>query len=680
LVPDGFVKTIGTSASSAIATGILARLIDVYRRAHGDADPTPEELRGLVIHTAVRRSGQGPSYETGYGLLDGKAAAQVLVADGTMSANFRRLRRSWIRKRQTDQYVTSKVPANVALRFTLAWIDPVVRRPRTVSVRDHIVNDLDIVVTAPTGKVFYPWTLNPRTPSKGAERDRPNRRDNIEQIDIEAGDNAAAGAWTVSVIGATGGDAVGWQRYSLIASEGLSAPMRPVLATARARTLSSETAATSELSIPVANLGGGRLRWVAETRGQISVDRRTGIAPSLLKIRTRPDAGNSGRVSFATVELTSPDTPMKATVGIVILPGCEETCGSRTCGSDVGCSRFCGRCPLGQACSAGICVDASGTCPTVTDLASQTGGHVFSGDTRSRKDSGAGTCGGGGSPDVSFSWRAPTEGLYKFEAGKSSFNTVLRLTAGSCNGPEVACASGAKGIERWFSKGEQTFVTVDGINALNTGEAQLSISEVPAPEIALHGERAFRGELSDRAEHVMASCSGDAERRSRMSWEAPQAGAWRFSVSSESGVPLGVALREHSYAFPELVCRPPSVSSTVAATLASREVVQIEVFGSMPAEPYFLSVEKVELLGHSPRTPSVSTETWGGSLSLPKRCTRNRDCVADDERTWDWCLAGVCRRLPANGCLTKLDCEDGDTGTVEECHANVCTYSGSPSR
>lgn len=120
-----------------------------------------------------------------------------------------------------------------------------------------------------------------------------------------------------------------------------------------------------------------------------------------------------------------------------------------------------------------------GTCPdedlgsTVPSTPSNTtaGGSNFS----------AGSCGGFGSNDYSYTFTAAAQGLYDFSTAGSDFDTVLYLRDGGCLGSEIACSVSTMGsgsqITQSLAAGQTIVITVDGDGA--EGNFQLSVDFSP---------------------------------------------------------------------------------------------------------------------------------------------------------------------------------------------------------
>jgi len=139
-------------------------------------------LKGLAIHTADDAGNPGPDYQYGWGLLNMKQAAEVilnrdlnhLLAERTLAIN----------ETYTTQVIASGRGPLVA---TICWTDP--ESPATsVSAANFnnrtpkLINDLDIRVSDGTTESL-PWILDPNQPSANATQG-DNIRDNVEQIRI----------------------------------------------------------------------------------------------------------------------------------------------------------------------------------------------------------------------------------------------------------------------------------------------------------------------------------------------------------------------------------------------------------------------------------------------------------------------------------------------------------------
>ena len=267
----------GTSQATPVVTGVLALVLQQYRKSFGvDLDtkpPLPSTLRAVLIHTArnnpkapeaimampdalspsararideelkkeagdpvaaeIRR--RQPSFVSGWGLIDAAAAVQAVqnraLVEDTLAG--------------TCDSVTYafelQPPRDGLVRFTLGW-DDVRSDPALANEVPKLLNDLDLVVTSPTGEVFHPWQIDQDygpatarrklcreqlTPKRHLTRLRdagerkmraaevrvqrgPDHLNNVEVVDAPW----SKGSWSVRVIGFNIAD--GPQKFSLI--------------------------------------------------------------------------------------------------------------------------------------------------------------------------------------------------------------------------------------------------------------------------------------------------------------------------------------------------------------------------------------------------------------------------------------------------------------------------------
>lgn len=177
----------GTSMSGPTVTGLGALLIQDFRQQFpGAPDMRNSTLKVLLTHTAADVQNPGPDYQTGYGSVRIEPAVNFL-----RSGNF--LEGEVMQSETRFLSVVSRA-GDPELRVTLAWDDV----PGTPNVDPALVNDLDLVVTSPSGVRHFPWTLDPLDPSAAATRDRGDHVNNIEQVLVASPE---PGAWRVEVLG-----------------------------------------------------------------------------------------------------------------------------------------------------------------------------------------------------------------------------------------------------------------------------------------------------------------------------------------------------------------------------------------------------------------------------------------------------------------------------------------------
>jgi hypothetical protein len=209
----------GTSMSSPNACGSAALLIDYYGVRFPGGAMRASTLKTLILHTADDLGGAGPDYQTGWGLMNTKAAAEVIRqhADNTGGAA---MIESAVSTGITSRTFTNGWDGTKPLRVTLGWTDPAAPEMTGNDNRTKVlVNDLNLTVTRVGGPTHYPyvmpyvgaWTTNLLG---AAAVTGVNTVDNTEQVYL-AGPAAGEYLITVNYTGALSG---GIQNYSLIIS------------------------------------------------------------------------------------------------------------------------------------------------------------------------------------------------------------------------------------------------------------------------------------------------------------------------------------------------------------------------------------------------------------------------------------------------------------------------------
>ncbi len=172
----------GTSMASPNATGSLLLLQELYRNLYAGDFMKAATLKALAIHT-IKEAGTdpGPDYKFGWGLLDVKAAANVLLT--TDNANTFVLENTLQQGQVYELQLTPK--ANEKITATLVWTDPA-GIPVPVSLDPTnimLVNDLDIRLVDDAGSTQSPWILDPQNPGNPATQGN-NIRDNVEKVEF----------------------------------------------------------------------------------------------------------------------------------------------------------------------------------------------------------------------------------------------------------------------------------------------------------------------------------------------------------------------------------------------------------------------------------------------------------------------------------------------------------------
>jgi len=180
---DWWASASGTSMASPNVTGSLGLLIEQWRRLHPSADDLrAATLKALVLHTADEcGAAPGPDYAFGWGLMNTRSAAAVILADAGGAAH---ISEETLHQGEVLELWVVPSPSVDELRVTLCWTDPPGAIPDwALDPPDKVlVNDLDLRLHAPlAGTDSLPWVLNPLIPSAPATRG-DNNTDNVEQV------------------------------------------------------------------------------------------------------------------------------------------------------------------------------------------------------------------------------------------------------------------------------------------------------------------------------------------------------------------------------------------------------------------------------------------------------------------------------------------------------------------
>lgn len=210
----------GTSMATPSAAGSAALIAELYAREFSNQRMLASMLKGLLIHTADDLGRAGPDYQYGWGLINVKKVADLVLAHKATPTSPRMITNS------VSSTVASRTHTFIwdgisPIRATLVWTDPAgTAQTASDSRTPNLRNNLDLRVLSPNGATNFPYVM----PYVGNWTDAvmtnlaiqaDNNVDNVEVVDIPApGQNG-----TYSVIVTRDGTlATSPQVYSLVLS------------------------------------------------------------------------------------------------------------------------------------------------------------------------------------------------------------------------------------------------------------------------------------------------------------------------------------------------------------------------------------------------------------------------------------------------------------------------------
>ena len=197
----GYTSKCGTSMACPTVTGLSALIVQDWRNLYpGESDLMNSTLKALLAHTAEDKFNTGPDCQYGYG-----SVRVVDAIDHIRAGNHAELEIS--QGETVEMMIFVEQPGVV--KATIAWDDV----PATPLVIPSLVNDIDIVVVDPNGTTHYPWTIDPNNPGNPAVRTQADHLNNIEQVQIDAGQS---GVYRIIMTGYN--IAQGPQSFGLMAS------------------------------------------------------------------------------------------------------------------------------------------------------------------------------------------------------------------------------------------------------------------------------------------------------------------------------------------------------------------------------------------------------------------------------------------------------------------------------
>lgn len=187
----------GTSMASPSACGSIVLLTELWHREMNNRFFAPDVGRGVLAATIVDSGNVGPDYQFGWGRIDVQRAADLILAN--KNNNYNHIVRGQIRQNEVVEFPVTVTNSQTPLKVVLSWLDLGASTGSGVK----LMNDLDVELVEPNGTtIHHPWS-GLTASSQGNQthqftRTGPNRRDNLEVVDVE---NPVTGTWTARIRG-----------------------------------------------------------------------------------------------------------------------------------------------------------------------------------------------------------------------------------------------------------------------------------------------------------------------------------------------------------------------------------------------------------------------------------------------------------------------------------------------
>lgn len=212
----GVATASGTSMSSPNAAGSALLLVDYFEKLFPGQSMRASTLKALLIHTADDLGNPGPDYQYGWGLMNTKAAADLITRQAEISSSPSILEETLTTTNGTHTH-TFLWNGSTPVKVTLCWTDPAGTPTNLHDDRTpDLVHDLNLTVSGPEGTTHLPfvmpyvgdWTLNKLSAHavQGI-----NSVDNVEQVAVAS---STQGLYTITVNHR--GHLIADQAYSLI--------------------------------------------------------------------------------------------------------------------------------------------------------------------------------------------------------------------------------------------------------------------------------------------------------------------------------------------------------------------------------------------------------------------------------------------------------------------------------
>ncbi len=174
---DSYIYMSGTSMASPAVTGAVALLNEEYMKINDNDTMREDVAKAIMVNSAKDLGREGPDYEFGFGLLNSLEAVKIIDSLNSPKPLVLTNELAAEQKHIYDLNISSLS----LFKASLCWIDPVLGSDTS----GELTNDLDMTIVDEDYQSIYAFTLDPNNPEKPAQKDKYNRVDNVEQIEVK---------------------------------------------------------------------------------------------------------------------------------------------------------------------------------------------------------------------------------------------------------------------------------------------------------------------------------------------------------------------------------------------------------------------------------------------------------------------------------------------------------------
>ncbi|MBR6379456.1 MAG: S8 family serine peptidase [Fibrobacter sp.] len=175
----------GTSMAAPFVSGIAALMYQKFHKLTGESLETlsmrNSSVKAMLIHGAKDMNGcsdinmdifaadsdtctpytQGPDFASGWGYVDARTSLDIIDNYNVNTKSFARFREFEISNGAQRRWTISVPAGQHSLRTTLVWDDAAGDNTLENYMESKLVNDLDLYLISPSGRIYYPWRLDP---------------------------------------------------------------------------------------------------------------------------------------------------------------------------------------------------------------------------------------------------------------------------------------------------------------------------------------------------------------------------------------------------------------------------------------------------------------------------------------------------------------------------------------